>query len=284
MNSNRKQQGKKWVIQMEKRKKKNPKKRIAIIMTVVCIMVMVSLAWWFYHTKRPIKTEERDVMVPYYLYFLNEDLSDYFQLQVANMHPGETKRCIVCVSNKDKDKTESDLTYSVGRESEFQYELGFAYTQNIPLDYTVYELKPHVSNGAETVNDGENGIFRMESGSVWEKVKDNSGELKPLEKKDNSSEETNKEMYDGSDINNIVNLGKYDIYRTDANGKDMQLKTTYSGNTPTFEYDYYLIEINWKEGVTNFTDYLKETDLVYVSVKAGQPKPAQKNTEENTGN
>ena len=268
------------MIQMEKSKKKNPKKRIAVIMTVVCIMVMVSLAWWYYHTKRPVKTEGRDVMVPYYLYLLNEDQSDYFQLQVVNMHPGETKRCVVCVSNKDK--SDSGLTYSVGRESEFQYELGFSYTQNIPLDYSVYELKKITlgEDGKVTDADKDKDLVYMESGSVWEKVKNTGNQqVVALKKKDNSEEETeanNKEMYGASDINSIVNVGQYDTYTKDANENEMKLKISYSNNEPVFEYDYYLVEITWKEAVTNFIDYLKETDLVYVTVKAEQPKPEEK--------
>ena len=53
--------------------------------------------------------------------------------------------------------------------------------------------------------------------------------------------------------------------------------------------DYYLIEIKWKEKDGNgdslqFDDYRKETDLVYVIVKAMQPEPKEEtiNTTEMT--
>lgn len=41
-----------------------------------------------------------------------------------------------------------------------------------------------------------------------------------------------------------------------------------------------MIEIKWKDGM-DFNEYTKETDLVYVIVKALQPRPTEK---DNTGN
>lgn len=259
------------------KKKGNPKKVMAVIMAVVSIFVMFSFAWWYYNSSRSVETENRKVMVPYYLYLLQENKTDYFQLQVVNMHPDETKRFIVCVSNKDKNDT--DLSYTVGRESEFNYELEFAYTQNIPLDYSVYELAPVTldENGNVKPEDQGKELYRSDTGNVWEKIKDSEGNVKNLVRDEDASlketNNSNKEMYGETEV---VNMGQYDVYALDANGKFMQLKTSYNGSESIYEYDYYLVEINWKDGVRNFGKYLKETDLVYVIVKAVQPKPEEK--------
>lgn len=250
------------------------KKLILAAVIEACILLLLSFAWYYYVSHRNLLSEEREVMVPYYLYLLDETQSQYFQLQVVNMHPDEKKQVVVCVSNKDKDK--SELSYSVGRESEFNYELEFAYTQNVPLDYTVYELKP-VSldqNGNVSAEDQRKDLVYMDSGTVWEKVPNGIGEIKPLElAQEDSSQETadnNMEMYGNTDV---VNKGQYDIYKKDAGGNLLQLKTTLNGEQSEYEYDYYLIEITWKPEIKTFSQYLKETDLVYVIVKAVQPRP-----------
>ena len=46
-----------------------------------------------------------------------------------------------------------------------------------------------------------------------------------------------------------------------------------------YEYDYYLIEMSWKENA-NFSDNAKETDLLYVVVNAKQPEPTKKSETE----
>lgn len=250
------------------------KKLILAAVIEACILLLLSFAWYYYVSNRNLVSEDREVMVPYYLYLLDETQSEYFQLQVVNMHPDEKKQVVVCVSNKDKDK--SELSYSVGRESEFNYELEFAYTQNVPLDYTVYELKPIPldQNGNVSAEDQTKELVYMDSGTVWEKVSDSTGKIKPLELDQTaSSQETkdnNTEMYGDTDV---VNRAQYDIYKKDAGGNLLQLKTTLNGTQSEFEYDYYLIEITWKPEIKTFSQYLKETDLVYVIVKAVQPRP-----------
>lgn len=259
--------------------RKFPKKIIFASISAAAVLIMVSFAWWYYNSSRSVNTGNKDVMVPYYLYLLDENKSDYFKLQVVNMHPDETKRFVVCVSNKDK--TDSELSYTVGRESEFNYELEFAYTQNIPLDYSVYELAPVVTDDDGNVKDEDKlkDLVYMDTGSVWERIKDVGDNAGPLQMDlDTSAKETdnnNNEMYGDTDV---VNIGKYDVYTIDAGGRLMQLKTSYNGTETVYEYDYYLVEINWKDDVTNFGKYLKETDLVYVIVKALQPKPEEKET------
>lgn len=242
------------------KEKSTIKRLVAVAVTEACILLMLSFAWYKYISNRTLSSESRDVMVPYYLYLLNDTAKDYFQLAIMNMHPGETKQIVVCVSNKDTN--ESGASYSVGRQSEFNYEMEFAYTRNIPLDYKLYELKPSTSQNAIETSDGKK----------WEKVLQ-----EPLVQ--NVTASTKETTNNNIELNTagVVNEGQYDIYSQDAAGSLLQLKTTVSGNQPVYEYDYYLIEITWKDNVNvTFSEYVKETDLVYVIVKAMQPRPEER--------
>ena len=79
----------------------------------------------------------------------------------------------------------------------------------------------------------------------------------------------------GSDGTGIFNKGKYFLYQNDTNGNPLALEYKNSDGVSQYEYDYYLLEISWQDGV-DFSKYTKETDLVYVVVNAKQPKPVEK--------
>jgi hypothetical protein len=68
----------------------------------------------------------------------------------------------------------------------------------------------------------------------------------------------------------VVNSGTYTLYSRDSSGNALHL--SYSGGS--YDYDYYLIEIDWKDE-TSFEKSLKETDVNYVVVNAMQPKPVE---------
>lgn len=284
-------------MKQKKGKKGTINRKIVLgTMIVVCVFLSISLAWYYYNTRRLGNSEEREVMVPYYLYLLDENQADYFQLQVLNMHPDEKKQVIVCVSNEDKDG--SQLNYSVSRNSLFNYELEMAYTQNIPLNYEIYELEKLDDSMAaeegvfkteyeytEIVEDGFGGQTQETRTGInyWRKKKSQAGAgdaAVPLQPKEPASQEetiaNNKEMYGTTYEDEVVNVAKYDIYQTDADGNQFQLTTSFNGALTQYEHHYYMIEIQWDDNVRDFSKYLKEVDLVYVMVKAMQPEPKEK--------
>lgn len=254
--------------------------------------------------------------MPYYLYLLNSTSTDYFQLNVVNMHPEETKRVVFCVSNEDID---NQLVYAVGRNSDFNYELELTYTQNIPLAYTIYaldELTDTEKSEYESMTEQEkaaSGIFETQSrvpeidenGNVkkdssgkiiyksdplpqyWKKRKADDSSVKALQMDETESidetDNNNKDLY-GTAYNEagtgIVNIGKYDVYPDDVNGVALRLQTEFNGNSTEYPKHYYLIEVDWaKDRKEAFSDYLKETDLIYVIVRAKQPRPEEVKTE-----
>lgn len=246
---------------------------------VACLLTLVSFAWFYYRTERSVSTEDGEVMVPYYLYLLEETSSDYFHLNVVNMHPDEKKQVVFCVSNED---VSNKLAYSIGRTSDFNYELAMNYTQNIPLKYTLYRLEQ-----TDSEYTGEKIITEVPGSGTpvrtyWKK----SGNHLPQDE-ERSSEETetnNREMYgDGEMAAGVINVGKYDVYPNDGDNQQLHLKTVFNGTSgsTSFPKHYYLIEIEWDDlkKTGTFSSYLKETDLVYVMVRAMQPRPEEKSTQ-----
>lgn len=253
-----------------------------ILAVMLCVLgfSMVSFAWYYRKTHKEAETEGREVMVPYYLYLLDDSESTSFQLAVGHLHPSETKSVIVGVSNKAVGQ--SGVTYPVGRSSEFDYELELAYTPNLPMDYKIYELME--TDAPETQGDpsvieieNENGVIR------YLKPVASDGQVNPLEISDDSdlvTRNNNEEMYGvGAEPSTVVNYIQYDVYRQDAVGASLSLSTKSRDDSTDYDLDYYLIELKWQDGIV-FDNYLKETDLVYVIVKALQPEPKEKQAEE----
>lgn len=220
---------------------------VLVIMSLLLIMLMISFAWYLYRSLTKIKSEDRDVMSPYYLYLLDEAGEDYFNLLVGNLHPGQRKQIIVCVSNEKPDD-EGTQNYSIGKETSFNYELELAYTKNLPLNYRVYQVED--KEGTNPV------LLSADANSV------------------SISAKNNEEMY-GDELADTVNKGQYDVYTNHESTKfELSINLDDEGK-PSFEKDYYMIELEWKEGI-DFSDYLKETDLVYVIVNAMQLEPEEK--------
>ena len=70
------------------------------------------------------------------------------------------------------------------------------------------------------------------------------------------------------------------MFQKDTNEHDLHLSYNYdSTNGAQYEYDYYLIEMSWKDGASFPA---KETDLLYVVVNAKQPEPTKETTTETT--
>lgn len=243
-------------------------KKNKLILTAVCILLCIatvggSFAWYLREEEKRAQTEQVKVMTPYNLYLMKPNATDTLQFAVGNLHPGETKQTVICVSNKRPADlgglTDTDLA-ELARDSAFGYELMLVHTDNLAVDYTIYPLERHDRTGALPV-----GAIIMEDDTkdryYWTK------NAAPISGSDKTEEMREKA---GTTAAGIVNAGTYWL------SNDANMKLVYSAATG-YKFDYYLVEIKWKSSVTDFDVYKKETDLVYVVANAKQPRPVEKN-------
>ncbi len=264
----------------KQRKKKLNRKQflVLVIMLSVMLIMLISFAWYYFKVDKEVDSEEADVMAPYYLYMLDGE-GNSLSLSIGSLHPGETKQVVIGVSNKPADSSLNLDDYLVGKNSQFDYKFALAYTQNLPITYKVYELlKTENADPEFTVKEPSGEEVKLEKNEM-NKDEDKSEEL---------TEENNTEMYqdeaeveEGKTVDEIVNYVQYDLYPYDSgsvgdSGKSktaLSLKTVVDNNgTTSYEMDYYLIEMEWKDGI-EFSNFIKETDLIYVIVDAVQPEP-----------
>lgn len=233
---------------------------VAFVLVQACILSVTSYAWYTFLGDRNVYSEEREVMPPYYLYLVNDKDTERLQLTVGNLHPGETKEIVIGVTNKDPNAG-TGTGYTIGKDSSFHYELELVHTENLPLKYRIYALQSAEGGTASDQTVTVNGKpYTKHDLSMAA----NSGDI---------SNKNNEEMY-GTDWGNKVNRGNYKIYDK-TSGADFTLETIVdtSGNVQ-FDLDYYMIELEWEDGI-QFSDYLKETDLIYVLVNAMQLEPEE---------
>lgn len=241
-------------------------KKKKIVVLAVCILLCLgiaggTLAWYVGEDSKRGQSEAAQVMAPYNLYLMNPNAKDTLEFAVGNLHPGETKQVVICVSNKRPQNYQGDGEGSgdIAKDSEFGYDLMLAHTENLAVDYQVYPLERHdmtkslPANAIIMEDDTKNLYYWTKSG-------------RPL-KGDDISADMRKSVFGNTRTDSIVNVGTY--WRTD----DDNMKLAYHENTG-YEYNYYLIEVKW-QGISNFDDYKKETDLVYVVVNAKQPRPVE---------
>ena len=241
---------------------------VLVAVIEVFILIVMSYAWYYYQAHRRIYSEYRDVMPPYCLYLVEPDGTSSLNLTVGNLHPGETKQIIVGVSNKPPGDSGDD-NFKISRDSGFNYEFELAYTKNLPVSYKVYELHKTDTEGANTVRakwlDSDNRtVTQLFDRTALARNEAASAAL---------TDKNNTEMYGADNITATVNLGQYDVYDK-TSGASFDLTTVVNGAEVEFDLDYYMIEIEWQEDIT-FSDFLKETDLVYVNVKALQMEPKE---------
>lgn len=239
------------------------KVRTKLIMLSLCLMLLLTLrttfAWYTRSENVSASRENIEIMTPYFLYLLNPGTSDSLEYTIGNIHPSETKQTVICVSNKKPDDVEDD-SIDIARVSDFTYELEFITTNNLEVNYEIYELAMHKLADGEVAPTGS--ITMPEISDVyWTKVGN------ALVGKDTSAER-HQSVFGTTSPSAVVNSGKYTLYSKDSVGKALHL--SYGGST--YDYDYYLIEIDWIDE-TSFENSLKETDVNYVVVNAMQPEP-----------
>lgn len=243
----------------------NGKKKIIVL--AVCILLCLavaggSFAWYLREDAKRAETETATVMAPYNLYLLNPNAKDTLQFAVGNLHPGETKQTVICVSNKRPDNYTGDesIMTELAKDSEFGYDLMLVHTDNLAVNYTVYPLsRNNIQAGINLPVDAIIMEDDTEDTYYWTKTGT------PLAGSDVSTDMRTR-VFGSQDTSNIVNVGTYWL------SDDDDMKLAYSNGN--YEYDYYLIEITWQD-IDNFDDYKKETDLVYVVVNAKQPRPVE---------
>lgn len=267
------------------KKQKNRRRRVGkrkILLASIVISMFLALvftfSWYRFSKDNHAETKDAEIMTPYFLYLVNPDDTTTLRFSVGNIHPGEVKQIVVCVSNRRPDDDDSENNIDIARISEFNYDLEFIHTDNLKVDYDIYELEKTQYEDASSVP-GNGILVEGVPGFYWTKklYEDNSDPDNPVNVEkmleptyDATSERLESVFGPEEKANNyadIFNTGTYIMYQKDGNGKDLSLKYENA-----YEYDYYLIEISWQDGI-NFSEYTKETDLVYIIVNAKQPKP-----------
>lgn len=260
---------------------------LSVVLALTASTMLVTAAWYVIRSKRIVDSQMKDVMVPYNLYLLNADGISNLKFSVGNLHPGETKQEVICVSNKSP-LDQTGTAYEISRTSEFNYQLELACTTNLPVNYTVYvldvaeETTPGAFSVTTTYQDSNN-VEQTNTNYFVKRTMEVTGEngapvqravaMTPI---DNSAERIHEVFGTTNTTSDIVNVGEYHSYDKDAEGTVLSLDTTIDNGQVEYDRDYYLIEVSWKDGV-DFSQYTKETDLVDVIVRAIQPLPEENN-------
>jgi hypothetical protein len=247
-------------------------KLTAVLMSLVMLAGAIGFAWYAYQ-KHEVKTENMSIMTPYTLYLLNPGAEDYLTLSIGDLHPGETKQIVVCVSSHDVGGT------AKSKQGVFSYQMELAYTDNLKLSYQIYPLTPveeketavgadYITSEYTTKTDADTTLTKT---FYFQKTYTDPAKDALAVSSDSyeMQEKYRKEMYKdiGNSIEDIVNLGNYQIYDTLPDGGALKLNLGDSTN----QYNYYLIEVTVDPDI-DINSYKKETDLIYLIAKAKLPK------------
>lgn len=243
---------------MKKQTYRKSKIVLMLVLLIVLSTIFTTVSWYTIKPDRQVSSENKDVMTPYFLYLLNPDDEKSLSVTIGNIHPGETKRMIFAVSSKKEN-------FEIAKDNDFKYQLELAYTENLKVEYSVFSLKEEAEEA-----DGRIAVYDETGTAVkWFSKKTDT----PMTSTDVSADRQ-KEMY-GENTAGIINLGKYELFEKDGSDDLHLVSSVDTEGNVTYSMDYYMIEIKWEDGI-NFNDYVKETDLVYIIVKALQPRPSEK--------
>lgn len=234
-------------------------KMVAGLMAVLMLLLSIGYAWYV-HFARQIVTDKMTIMTPYTLYLLEPGAEDYLELSIGDLHPGETKQIVVCVSSHDVGETKKS------KDGVFTYTMELAYTNNLNLDYDVYSLTPVAETSTEADTEYITSQYTKEGISktyYFLKTED------ALASDKGKTDTYNREMY-GDNLTGIINLGNYEIFDRQKDGTAFKLNL----GDETNEYNYYLIEVTVDSAI-DFNSYVKETDMIYLIAKAKLPQPLE---------
>lgn len=229
-------------------------------MLVIILMIAGGTFAWYSIKERQAESKPAEVMKPYYLVLLNPSETDVLQLSVGSLMPGRTKQVVFCVSNKENEEI-------MMGGSNFDYSMELIHTDNLALNYSIYELERTEETGEGSILVEDKVIVEGSEQTIVTKWKKKSETA--LSSVNVSTERHSQVGLTGAEINR----GTYLSYESDAEGKQLHLTSGESG----YDSRFFLLEIAWDENeITNFEKYEKETDMIYILVKALQPKPEKK--------
>lgn len=244
-------------------KKKKVKKIITLcLVSIICLSGIV-YGWFYFMDDHNAKRDDIDVMAPYFLYLLNPGDTNSLQFAVGNLHPGETKQTIICVSNKKPDDVTGEY-FDIAKDSDFNYELELVQTNNLDVNYTLYHLERYEYTEGYVLKADEFMVDEV-PGYYFKKIGNK------LTGTDTTAERRNA-VFGDSSASDIVNNGTYTLYSRYSDNSKMHLQ--YIADNNQYDYNYYMIEMNWNENA-QFIENSKETDLLYVVVNAMQLKPEE---------
>lgn len=228
------------------------------------MLLGVSFAW-FSLVERSAESDATDVMAPYYLTLLNPSETSALQLSVGSLMPGKTKQILFCVSNKSNE--ENELINMGG--ADFDYSMELIHTDNLALDYTLYALEATTEANATEYTLVAEDVTMVDGEPVTVLTYWNKGEM--FEGVD-VSEDRHEEIGLSEEE---INKGTYISYAS----ADFHLKDDEESG---YDSQYFLMEIAWQdEATSNFEKYDKETDMIYLLVKALLPEPEKEVTQGN---
>lgn len=254
-----------------KKKRYNRKRRIKSFVRIriigICLiagilMLVGGTFAWYKTLDREAESKEAEVMKPYTLVLQNSSESASLQLSVGSLMPGQTKQILFCVSNK-----ENEETVNMGG-SDFEYSMELIYTENLALKYRIYEVEEVFTDGAGVIPATDtvvvDGVEQVQT-TYWKKKL----ALSPLMGIDVSDERHALLGLTGTEINK----GKYISFaKNETEQIDNNLHLTSEGLG--YAAQHFVMEIEWDNAAaSNFNKYEKETDMIYILVKAIQPEP-----------
>ena len=214
----------------------------AVIAVGILLLAGMTFAWYTWR-ERAADSKDAEVMEPYYLYLRDETDTQMVRLAVDSVFSGETKKIYFCVSNGPN----AESMGSMGGGN-FDYTMEIACTENLPLTFRIFEL--------DSFEEGA-----MAAGT----------QLNP---EADVSDERRKAVFGDIATNSIVNRGKYETYSNGKDGNKLHLSTGIDSNgTETYMSRFFRLEIGCD--ADSFDKYRKETDVIYLLVRAEQPKPVK---------
>lgn len=218
-----------------------------LIIAALLLLIGGTFAWYTV-SKRTAKSKPVEIAEPYQLTLRDAGDQVLQQIPIGNLFLGEKKQVVYSVSSKDDDGT-------IG--STFDYAMELIYTENLPLQYEIYQLEA-------VTEDYKNEPDVLPA--YYENTQTNTKEVRYYRKKQTLLSGTDisvKRRQEAGVTDTIINRGVYTEYTRDADGQKLHL-----GNTEDTCQQYFLLEMQWENVVTNISKYEKETDMIYIVARS----------------
>lgn len=220
--------------------------QLAVVLMVLLVCIGGTFAWYTW-LERAANSKDAEVMEPYYLYLRDKSDTEMVRLALDSLFAGETKNLYFCVSNGPNEKSGTIGEMGGGN---FDYTMELVYTENVPLTFNLYEL----DSFEDTAIAG--GGTRLTVAT-------------------DKTADRHQAMFGDNPVEDIVNKGKYVTYLKGKDGKQLHLETGKDGDgKETYMSRYFRLEVTCT--ADTFDQYRKETDMIYLLVKAEQPKPTKR--------